>query len=297
MCELPGTNFRTREYATGNAAIEPLRGDYTEEIFELHSELFQNNRGIRVLLPPGYADSQDDYPVFYFNDGVASFRENRPGLPAVATKLVNEGAIPPTIFIGIDNGASTDKTTNPLRDRAREFLPYPDVGPTYDDEAQPPNPIGKLYPYFVVNEVMPAVAARYRISQDPMQTGIGGHSYGGTAALYTALVMPGRFGKLMLESTPLWMGAEKQLFRDIENAQQWPARIIIGRGTRETEDVGINKIGSANLAMLMESIQRTSPSTCAKLYSDEDAEHDYPFWNARLDDGLTYLLGETANCD
>jgi enterochelin esterase-like enzyme len=65
-------------------------------------------------------------------------------------ELVSSGRIEPIIVVGIDNAGR--------RLRPREYLPYPD-----DTRSPPePDPQGKLYPLFLLNEVIPFVEARYR---------------------------------------------------------------------------------------------------------------------------------------
>jgi len=256
------------------------------DIISLRSEVFDNTRSLRVLLPPGYREQPHaHYPVFYLNDGVMVFRD-QVGIQRVAQDLFSSGAIPPTIFVGIDNGASTDRTTNPPDDRANEFLPYPDVS---TDNPEPPAPQGKKYPSFVLGEVMPCIENAYRVALGPQNTGIGGFSYGGTAALYTAVSRPGQFGALLLESTPLWMGVDEQLMRDVGEARDWPSRVYTGVGT--VEAAGLPAGLSAYPDKLVESISHSSPRTAVLAVTEEGAEHAPSAWGGRLRDALTFLLG------
>jgi enterochelin esterase-like enzyme len=104
-------------------------GSVNIEIHEFTSKVFSNKRAIRVLLPPNYHEGKNrekSYPVLYLNDGIMVFRGIN--LEETVHRLINDGDIQPLIVVGIDNGASTDKTKNPASDRANEFLPYPDVG-------------------------------------------------------------------------------------------------------------------------------------------------------------------------
>lgn len=277
----------------GDASVEGEKApEYAPEILELRSKIFDNTRALRIYLPPGYYDagnSQRKYPVIYFNDGVLVFRNDRIALGQIANTLIEDGEIPPTIFVGIDNGASTDKTTNPLRDRANEFLPYPDVGPKGTDEPLPPHPQGKRYPEFIVTEVMPIVAMHYHVASGPSNTGIAGYSYGGTAALYTAITSPDIFGKLMIESTPLWMGAKGELMAEIHDAVRWPKQVYIGRGGHETDDPAVNAAGLKNLETLARAIRNASPRTCLKTFTDEAGGHSFTAWKGRLPVALKFL--------
>jgi len=158
------------------------------ESLTLRSTMFSNTRTIRVWLPPGYSNPDQrhrTYPVFYFTDGVAAFHGRE--LDKVAAKLVAAGKIPPTIFVGIDNGGSTRESKNPSSDRANEYLPYPDSSL----EPPVPEPHGKLFPQFLETEVRPFVESHYRTNGD---VGLAGASYGGAIAIYTVMENPGRSG-------------------------------------------------------------------------------------------------------
>lgn len=273
---------------------------YSQEIHEFRSKVFDNTRALRVLLPPGYRDPDNagrDYQVLYVNDGIAVARENSIDLGSVAAQLVADDMLEPIIIVAIDNGASTDKTTDPLADRAREFLPYPDVGPLGDDEPLPPGgSIGDLYPDFVVDEVIPYIERRYRIRPGRANRTVGGYSYGGTAALNTALRRPGEFGHLMLESTPLWMGADGEFMRDIRAASSWPGRIYIASGTSEVDDPATNEAAGILTAELIAAIHSASPSSCVMFFRDEGASHDQRDWHDRAPTALRSLYGSAGVC-
>lgn len=188
------------------------------------SKVFNNTRTIRVLLPLGYNKNHSQkYPVFYFNDGLMVFDSKGPGLniEKIADDLYSKREIPLMIFVGLDNGACTDKTKNEIADRANEYLPYPDAGfqPGHTYDPVPPEPRGSLYPQFLIGEVMPFINQQFRTLTGPENTYLGGFSYGGTIALYTVAKNPGIFGKLLLESTPLYIGHDRNLLKDAQKAK------------------------------------------------------------------------------
>jgi predicted alpha/beta superfamily hydrolase len=210
--------------------------------------------------------------------------------------LISAGSVPSLIIVGIDNGGSTDKTTNPATDRANEFLPYPDVGFAPDRlyQPNPPNPIGKLYPDFVA-EVMTLIKQKYRVKSGAENTGIGGFSYGGVAALYTAIKKPDDVGKLLLESTPLWIGEDKQLLKDARQAKKWSPKIYIGLGTKETQDEVVNKEGRAEHDEIIDVIKKNSPQTAIKVVLDEEGKHEASSWSKRFPAALQFLFGKEEN--
>jgi len=243
----------------------------------LTSAVFANTRTIRVLLPAGYENSSRAYPVLYLNDGFSVFR---PTAIDIATL-----PLPPVIVVGIDNPGAADAREN-------EYLPYPDAGfpPSHTYKPDPAHPNGKLYPRFLIDEVMPFIESRYRVLRGPSNTAIGGFSYGGVAALYAVIARPGVFGKLLLESTPLWIGERKDLLDDARKAGAWPARVSIGVGTAESPDEEINAEGQRDIHALMEIIHARSPSTGIRFVVDPGAKHNPAAWRNRLPAAIDFLF-------
>jgi enterochelin esterase-like enzyme len=253
---------------------------------ELKSEVFNNTRTLRVLLPPGYDHSHRRYPVFYFTDGIAAF--DAWGLPQVASDLWQEQAIREFIFVGMDNGGSTVESTEPARDRASEYLPYSDQTWT---GSPPPEPRGQRFPTFLFQEVMPVIDGRFRTETGGPNTGLAGASYGGIAALFTAMKYPGRIGYLLVESPPLHIG-NYQLLQDAATTTQWPQAIYLGVGTAEVDDLeGQTKIVDS-VRSLQAVIQGKSSETTVHLEIEEGGVHWYSSWRARLPIALQFLLSE-----
>ncbi len=263
------------------------------EIQKLSSKVFGNTRSIRIFLPPGYHDPRNAsqrYPVLYLNDGIMVARALN--VEETVRQLVEAGKINPLLVVCIDNGGSTNKTTNVARDRVNEFLPYPDVGfaPSHSYAPEPPNPQGKLYPQFLIDEVMPLVQNRYRVKHGAENTGLGGFSYGGVAALFTVMNRPDTFGKLLLESTPLWIGKDHQLLQDARHCGKWPAAVCVGVGTNESPDPEIDKEGRVDREALIATIRAKSPTTALKVTTEEGAKHESSAWRRRFPAALEFLF-------
>jgi enterochelin esterase-like enzyme len=260
----------------GSPKISPARLD----LLTLRSKVFSNTRTIRVWLPPGYDDQAQvtsKYPVFYFTDGVATFHGRH--LDVTAQRLISAGKIPPTIFVGIDNGGSTLESKDPSSDRANEYLAYP------DEFFEPPLPApqGKLFPDFLDNEVRPLIESHYR-TQDVR--GLAGASYGAAIALYTVMERPGAYRWLLLESPSLYIGHDELIHR-ASRFTQWPERVYVGAGTNEGK-------GDAKLEMVRD-VRRFTRSLGTRVQSCTTivtgAEHDETAWRARLPSALEFLLG------
>lgn len=202
----------------------------TLRIVYFHSHIFGNNRLLRLLLPPGYdlpANVGVRYPVLYLNDGqdlfapaTSTFHNGSWLLADRMDALYANGAVPPMIIVGIDNAGH--------RMRPNEYLPWPDV------TLRPamPHPHGNDYPAFIAKEVMPYVQTHFRVREDAQGTGIGGASYGAQIAAYAAARLPGRFGRLLIESPSVYAD-NYHLIRVVQAMRSVPDRISIGVGTNE----------------------------------------------------------------
>lgn len=264
------------------------------EKIQLRSEIFNNTRTIRVLLPPGYHEPQNrgrKYPVLYLTDGVMVFHAF--DIEAKTHELISSKAIKPIIIVGIDNGGSTDKSTNPDIDRAFEFLPYPDVGfaPELAYKADPASPAGMKYPDFL-GEVRSLVNSKYRTQTDAASTGIGGFSYGGVAALWAAMNYPDTYGRLMLESTPLWIGEDLRLMKDVGKVGKWPSQVYLGLGSAENPNAVVNDKGRILHDQLVTYLKASKSKPQVTFRVAEGAKHQPSFWAKRFPDALKILFGE-----
>jgi enterochelin esterase-like enzyme len=193
---------------------------------DFKSRVFRNTRLLRVWVPPGYAEPGNThrYPVFYLNDAqnlfdpATAFAGVDWQVDETVDRLVREQKVPPMLVVGIDNTGVQ---------RIKEFIPYITLHPRVL------RPRGKKYPQFLVREVMPFIAKNYRVASGPENTGLGGSSLGGLISLYTAMAAPGVFGKLLVESPSLFI-AGHQVVQESRRHFDWPRKIFLGIGNRET---------------------------------------------------------------
>jgi predicted alpha/beta superfamily hydrolase len=194
------------------------------------STIYGNTRYLRVLLPDGYDDPgshERRYPVLYLADGqnlfdpaTSVFGPSEWRVDETVHQLVSAGRISPLIVVGVDDAGAEA--------RAHEYLPWPDTL-AHSSET---SPRGKLYPDFMVREVMPFINAHYRTLTDAAHTGIGGSSYGGLISAYVVLVRPGVFGRALIESPTLDVDGD-QFFTEAAAFRSWPERLYLGVGTNE----------------------------------------------------------------
>jgi predicted alpha/beta superfamily hydrolase len=256
------------------------------EVFDFSSKVFANTRPLRVFLPPGYnevANKDRKYPVLYMFDGQNLFdactaydHVHEWEIDETVTRLVKESRIEPVIVVGIDNAQEK---------RAYEYLPWKDtIQQPFMEE-----PNGKMLPTFMIQELMPAMAKKYRIeTEKPGNTAIGGSSYGGVAALYVALSAPMIFTKVIAESPVLIVG-NGQLVRDTVGLPVAPEKVFMGLGGSEAHyDNGI----------MLKSVQQMERNLKAAQYKpakvefvlDEPSQHNEQAWAKRFPQAIEFLF-------
>ena len=258
-------------------------------LHEFQSRVFGNTRMLRVWLPPGYDDPVNllrYYPVFYLNDGQNLFDRATAytGLEwqvdETADRLIREKVIPPMILVGIDNAQ---------KDRPKEYLSYRSLNPPQL------RPQGKRYPDFLNNEVMPFLYERYRIGRGPENTGLGGSSLGAIISLYTVMDRPGVFGRLLLESPSLFI-SNRQLLKHSVAVRQWPERIFLAIGTRESGREERDKEIVDDVRELEGILRRAGLGEDRLLVNiDEGATHSEGDWAKRFPEALRFLFESKKN--
>jgi predicted alpha/beta superfamily hydrolase len=259
-------------------------------ILKLHpfkSKVFNNKRMLRVWLPPQYDDRKNRshrYPVFYLNDGQNLFDSSTAfggvewQVDETSQRLIREQRIEPLIIVGIDNAQEN---------RIREYVPY------RSSDIPARTVIGKKYPEFLLQEVMPFVTKRYRIAFGPENTGLGGSSLGGLISLYTAMTRPRMFGRLLVESPSLFI-ADRRIIRDSARVKRWPERIFLGVGTKELGDDAARNQRVVDDVRTLEQILRNAGLSGNRLEVDidEGASHSESAWARRFPEALAFLFGK-----
>ncbi|HMH00093.1 MAG TPA: alpha/beta hydrolase-fold protein [Terriglobales bacterium] len=258
-------------------------------LHEFQSHIFGNRRMLRVWLPPEYDDPVNllrYYPVFYLNDGQNLFDRGSAytgvewQVDETADRLIREKAIPPMILVGIDNAQ---------KDRPKEYLSYRSLNPPQL------RPQGKRYPDFLINEVMPFLYERYRIGRGPENTGLGGSSLGAIISLYTVMDRPGVFGRFLLESPSLFI-SNRQLLKHSLAVRQWPERIVLAIGTRESGNEERDKEIVDDVRELEHILRRAGLGEERLLVKiDEGATHSEGDWARRFPGALKFLFEAKRN--
>jgi predicted alpha/beta superfamily hydrolase len=270
-----------RKLKVGDSAQTAAGVSGNLRLHELRSRIFRNTRLVRVWLPPDYdAACATRYPVLYLNDGQNLF-DPATAFAGVdwragesAARLIAEGKIPPLIIVGIDNTG---------KNRVREYIPYRSLDPRVS------GPQGKRYPDFLRREVMPLIEKQYAVAKGPEHTGLGGSSLGGLIALYTQLVAPGVFGRLLIESPSLFV-AKRKILAECLGFRDWPYRVYLGMGTREVGNAAKDEKAVEDVREL-EGILRAARLGKARLkvWIEEGAAHNEAAWRARFPAALEFL--------
>ncbi len=271
--------------------IQPILSEKNQSVtgdlrlHEFESRIFRNRRMLRVWLPPEYAAERNrerHYPVLYLNDGqnlfdtATAFAGVEWEVDETADRLIRQEQVPPLIIVGIDNAQ---------RERIREYLPYRAVNPPVL------RPLGKRYPEFLMNEVMPFLFERYRIARGPENTGLGGSSLGAIISLYTAIDQPGVFGRLLLESPSLFV-SNRRMLRSSRAFRSWPERIFLAMGTNEAGRPDRDREVVEDVEELQHILRRAGlGEDRLRVRIAEGAKHNEAEWAKRFPEALGFLFG------
>jgi predicted alpha/beta superfamily hydrolase len=161
------------------------------ESFAIESRLLGEARRINVYTPPGYGEGRDRrFPVLYMPDGGVG--EDFPHVIADVDALIRAGEMRPVIVAGIENTERRRDMTGPT---------------TVDDDRKIAPRVGgsAAFRAFIRDELMPAIAARYRVSGEK---GIVGESLAGLFVLETLFLEPGLFDTYIAISPSLWWNGQ-----------------------------------------------------------------------------------------
>jgi enterochelin esterase-like enzyme len=265
--------------------VQSATGDL--RLHEFRSWIFRNTRYLRVWLPPGYDDAGNagrHYPVLYLNDGQNLFESSTSftgvewQVDETADRLIRQGVIDPMIVVGLDNAG---------RERLREYMPHRSLHPMMLRVQ------GTRYPSFLFKEVMPFVARHYRVATGAENTGLGGSSLGALIALYTAMVTPGKIGRLLIESPSLW-ASNRQAIKESRRVKRWPERIFLGTGTAEAGKRERDQSVVDDVRELAGIFRRSGlDDKRLRLFVDEGATHHEAAWARRFPDALRFLFAKS----
>jgi enterochelin esterase family protein len=154
--------------------------------FEFHSRIIANTVRRYWIYVPAQYDERKPASVLVFQDGQRATNPNGAlRVPVVLDNLIHRGDIPVTIGIFITPGhlAETYPDTLGMKNPNHRAAEYDAL----DDR----------YARFVIEEMLPSVASRYHLTDDPRQRAIGGTSSGAICAFTVAWHRPDMFRKVI----------------------------------------------------------------------------------------------------
>ena len=258
-----------------------MRNDYMpiQKVLAEDFEIPQlgKKRRITALLPYDYETSKEPYPVLYLQDGQNLFDENAPygnweidqSLAALAEKGLGR-----LIVVAVDHGE---------KDRIKEYTPFLDTKFGVGD--------GKKYIRFVTDRLKPYVDKHFRTLPDRVNTGIGGSSMGGLISIYSGLVYPEVYGKMMIFSPSLWVVPNIH-FEFIDFYNPWQTKIFLYAGGRESKN------HLKNVKRLQKAIKKRNGKSALiefKIEIDPKGEHTEYYWGQQFPKAVEWLFFNKKN--
>ena len=232
----------------------------TVETFTMRSEVYDQEREVTMYLPNEYK-AHKRYPLLICHDGRDYRRFAQ--MIEVLDNLIHRREVRPIVV------AFTDGV-----DRNPEYGANP------------------RQPTWLVEEMLPEVRARYGISEDALDLGLMGASFGGVSSLFTAWHHPGVFGKLLLQSGSF-------VFTDIghHGRSAWFVPVVDFVNVYRSDPA---RIGSPRIYMscgVFESLIQFNRALVPLMresglrvrFSEAQDGHNWIAWRDRLREGLAWL--------
>lgn len=224
---------------------------------KLRSTTLQEERTIRIWLPPSYDASGDQrYPVLYLHDGQNKLSSAGPHVAfgwgnwevdRSVERLVKEGKMEELILVAIDN---TPKRYQEYRGRAAEYSTAEIEKMRWKLPNLGDNSAFEQYARFLIEELKPHIDGTLRTKTGPQNTGIMGSSMGGIASLVLAWDHPEVFGKAASVSGAYQVEKQKFINEDLKRyrGKIEPIRIYLDSGivSNGSDDGRVNTEAVAN---------------------------------------------------
>jgi predicted alpha/beta superfamily hydrolase len=239
------------------------------EVFEIPQ--LNTTRKIWALLPHDYDTSEEHYPVLYLQDAQNLFNEDAEfGNWQIDKKLavMSDYGIGKIIIIAVEHGAD---------ERLKEY----NVGNTLLGHG-----LGKQYIRFITETLKPYVDRTFRTLSGREFTGIGGSSMGGLVSIYSGLIYPEVFGKLMIFSPSLWVTPKIKLsFLDLSEPQD--TRLYLYAGGDESKTM-VEQVKTFHKRILNR--KRLNGTMKVRLSINEQGRHNESYWSDEFPKAIEWLF-------
>lgn len=228
-------------------------------------------RKVWALLPHDYNTSEELYPVLYLQDAQNLFNENSPfGNWQIDKKLavMSDYGIGKIIIIAIEHAE---------KERVLEY----NVGKTLLGKGQ-----GKQYIRFLTDTLKPFVDKNFRTKPEREFTGIGGSSMGGLVSLFSGLIYPEVYGKLMIFSPSLWV-IPKIKFSFLDFFDPLETKIYLYAGGKESATM-VSHIKKFKKRLLKRDTLREKMEI--QLSINEQGKHNETYWSDEFPKAIEWLF-------
>ena len=253
----------------------PFKQNYLP-IVQLISDEFEipqlnRKRKIWALLPHDYDASNENYPVMYLQDAQNLFNENAEfGNWEIDKKLavMSEYKIGKIIVIAIEHAEA---------DRIKEC----NVGKTILGNGE-----GKKYIRFITDTLKPFVDKQFRTKTEREFTGIGGSSMGGLVSIFSGLMYPEVYGKLMIFSPSLWV-VPKMDFANIDFSEPGDTKIYLYAGGDESATM-IDHVKKFKKNMIKNEFVEDKMKI--NLSINQQGKHNETYWSDEFPKAIEWLF-------
>jgi predicted alpha/beta superfamily hydrolase len=243
-----------------------------------NSRFLPDDRDIIVYLPPGYEQHRErTYPVLYMHDGQNLFNPETAfagrtwQVRETADAAIEAREVEPLIVVGIYNTCD------------RRLAEY-----THERDWQRGGGEAAKYGRLITEELMPWIAAHYRVRTDRESTGMGGSSLGGLVTLYLGLRHAHHFGRLAVLSPSVWWNHKSILGYLNERAPEiWERpRLWLDVGEQE----GRRTVQDVELLARRLKANGWEPGETLHVERIPQGTHDEASWAARVRPMLKFLF-------
>jgi predicted alpha/beta superfamily hydrolase len=258
----------------------PFKPNFLPKV-QLISEEFEipqlnKKRKIWALLPHDYETSTETYPVLYLQDAQNLFNEKaKYGNWEIDKKLavMSEYKIGKIIIIAIEHAE---------QDRIKEY----NVGKTVLGVGQ-----GKKYIRFITDTLKPFIDKQFRTKPDREFTGIGGSSMGGLVSIFSGLMYPEVYGKLMIFSPSLWV-VPKMDFSHTDFSEPGDTKIYLYAGGDESATM-IQHVKKFKKNMIANEF--VADKMKIKLSINMQGKHNETYWSDEFPKAIEWLFFNTKD--
>jgi len=236
-------------------------------------DYLNENRTLRIYLPPDYHEDTLRYPVVYFLDGNSLFDDMVLKGPEWQLDEVMDslsligGKV--SIVVGIDNSEK----------RYSEYKPFKS---TQEDEGQANS--GDQHAERIATQLKTWVDSTYRTKPEANNTVIGGASLGGLMSYYIIASYPEIFGRALVFSPSLWVN--KKVF-DLHTKIRDLSKLKIYINIGEDED-GSMVPNAKKLSKLL--LKDGMPEQNLKFEIMENMGHWHPTWRAGFKSSYPWIM-------